>query len=215
MIEKLFCRDSIIAHGVQWEYKDKWGRLFASNRCYGAKVPTIQLEPFMAKLVHSLSLCGMHTYYSCDGWHEERSRYNDRAFVGFLDRNSLIWFCILLRNDPDLADISTEYKIEGHFITWYFEENNRFGVYKALDRIADVLYQKRAQFRSQKELVINELKGQRKSKLSDEELKTMLEKAYIECRVDIAEYIECTWNGVTKEEGSAFIRNLVTHSDKK
>lgn len=208
IVESLFCRDSIIAHEVYARFQDKWGKLFASNRIYGAKVPTIQLEPFMAKLVHSLALCGMHTFYSCDGWHVEREK-KDRATIGFLDRNSLIWFCTLLQYDPDLVDIRTEYKIEEHFITWYFSETNRFSVYKALDRIADILYQKRVQFRSQKRMVINSLKGQKKSSLSDDELKKLLEMAYRECQVDVEEYIECNWGCVTNEQAGAFIRETV------
>ena len=215
MVEKLFCKDSIIAHAENWKYKDKWGALFASNCAYGAKVPTWHLEPFMAKLVHSLSFCGMHTYYSCDGWHAERGRYKDRAFVGFLDRNSLIWFTILLRNDPDLACIKNEYKVEDHFITWYFTEDNRFDIYKALDRIADILYQKREQFRNQKKWVINFLKGQRKSTLSDEELKAVMETTYKACNVALEPYLPCRWDGVTREQANAFIKEIVAQEAKR
>ena len=215
MVEKLFCKDSIIAHAENWKYKDKWGALFASSCAYGAKVPTWHLEPFMAKLVHSLSFCGMHTYYSCDGWHAERGRYKDRAFVGFLDRNSLIWFTILLRNDPDLACIKNEYKVEDHLITWYFTEDNRFDIYKALDRIADILYQKREQFRNQKEWVINFLKGQRKSTLSDVELKALMETAYRACDVDIEPYLSCNWDGVTREQANTFIKEIAGQQTKR
>lgn len=205
MVDQLFCKDSVMAHAVSWKFKDKWGRLFASNCVYGTKVKTMQLEPFVAKLVHAMSLCGMFTYYSCDGWHNFQSKVKDRAYIGFLDRNSLLWFVVLLENSQEFAGIKVDYTVEDHIISFYFDESNRFDVYKSLDLIADILYAKRELFRKQKKLVIQMLKNQRKSSLTMSELKRLIESAYKRCDFGGIQYSNYTLENITKMKAIEFI----------
>ena len=177
MVEKLFSMDGTNNTEVCSRDRSKWGDLFGSNTMYGSKVGMTNLEPFVARLVRAVALCGIFTNFSCDGWHLNKQK-NSRFTVIFTERYSMLWFLMLLESDDELKGVSLNYKTKGCEFYATLNEENRFDVYTKMDMIAEIIYRKREYFHKCKDLVKNLYKGLPKSTLRDDELLTMFRVGY-------------------------------------
>lgn len=187
IMHELFCMDSIYNQEVcAGRGYTRWGKTFGSSKLYGDKVSTLYLEPYVARFVHSLALCGIYTYYSCDGWHERKNRAKNMV-IGFSDRFSMIWTDVLLKNDIDLLELGlgSVYNFDNSFMSIPFVDGlNRLDVYKRINEAGKIIYAKRKFFFDCKIYLKKELFGKKKSTLSNEQLFGVFEKAfksYSEC----------------------------------
>jgi len=182
---ELFKPGSVAGFEVCWLDNIKWQKLFASNRIYGEKIDVMALEPFVARYCKSLALIGVHTYLSCDGWHDNRRKGGIK--IGFSDRYSFSWMKILHDNDKKLVDTRLRISIEsirdrmikipiGGFI-------QREQVYYALNETARIIYNNRYEYLALKNKVVSMLKYKPKNQLSFEEVYAMMYDAY--CNIQV------------------------------
>lgn len=183
IVKELFNRDSVYNQEVCFPdiYK-KWIKSFGSAKMYGEKVPTLNLEPFIARLIHALALCGIFTFYSCDGWHMDTKKAREVS-IGFCDRYSRLWMDTLLRNDVDLSSIGLNFvcKQNSGYITFPIKgDSERIELYIKLGKIADVVYAKRRYYMSCKDYLKKELLHKKKTPVADEILSAVFDEKFVE-----------------------------------
>ena len=117
------------AHAMEWS-------AFLSGRM-PKKVTAYCLEPFIAYYVKAVSACGVETFFSCDGNHENggkiicRSNYPSSIF------HKLIW-----------SDACKKFDIEGDIEDGIsFNKDNQYDLYYKIFQAAQYLYENRARYR--------------------------------------------------------------------
>ena len=211
VIEKLFSKDGTDNFEVCYQYSRKWGVWFGSSLLYGDKVRICGLEPFVARLVRSLALCGIFTFYSCDGWHSN-SQQNGKLFVAFKDRYSLLWLRTLLNSDEELKKIELNYTASDSEFSIRLEKDRWLDAYSKVDSVAEILYRKRLYFNKSKILVKNMYKGLPKSNRSNEELLNMFREGFEQQKIiahtcvdyRTKEQEQKKWNSLNDNTISAF-----------
>ena len=183
LIAELFSIDSVENYPVCCRDYSKWGDLFGNNTLYGEKVKIKCLEPFVARLIRALALCGIFTFYSCDGWHFQGSK-NRKLVVLFSERYSQLWFKTLIENDE-----------------------NRINVYRRIDAMAEIFYRKRKYFQRCKTLLKQHIIGLPKSSLTDDELlklffdvyESVKSSAILDEKIRTKEQEDELWKGLSED----------------
>ena len=106
-LQKYFSKDSIRNYVRDLiDHNNKWAKCFAGKPIWGIKVNPLKLEPFVARYVNALNGIGAKTNSSCDGWHKESE---NRLFVEFKDRYSMIWHRLMCKRLDDDHGIVWDY----------------------------------------------------------------------------------------------------------
>ena len=174
---KLFLMDSVYNQDVCSRYGLKWKRLFASNRVFGNKVDVVDLEPFIARYVKALALIGVHTYFSCDGWHRQKSK-NMFVHIGFSDRYSLQWLRVLHKHSEILKVAQIPFLLDGEQMLKVPLGKERLKIYKLINSAAQAVYNNRKNLRNLKRQAISTLKGQKKDSKQMGDIYVLLSQAY-------------------------------------
>lgn len=118
---------------------------YFSRRVHGFKVPTINLEPYIARYIKAISSAGLLTYSCCDGNHGEKESY---VRIGFSGYPNIMWHRFLWQ----------EYYSKRFALDWEcnytcirITEDNRKDVYNELNRAAAEIYTDREALRKVKQ----------------------------------------------------------------
>lgn len=206
LIAELFSIDSVENYPVCCRDYSKWGDLFGNNTLYGEKVKIKCLEPFVARLIRALALCGIFTFYSCDGWHFQGSK-NRKLVVLFSERYSQLWFKTLIENDEELKMIDLNYICEKCEFCINLNDENRINVYRRIDAMAEIFYRKRKYFQRCKTLLKQHIIGLPKSSLTDDELlklffdgyESVKSSAILDEKIRTKEQEDELWKGLSED----------------
>lgn len=159
-------------HRVQFEsesnYRDwQWFR----RREHGYKIPTMDLDPFIAMYVKAISACGIETWFSCDG-----NNHRDYAIeIGMNGLPNIFWHKVLWEKL-----LATRFELpwerEYQYIPLY---ENKFKIYAELNKAAMFLYNYRMQLRDLKKNVMSIITPATENRLSNKEI-----EGIIQLRVD-------------------------------
>ena len=167
-----FEKDSLVNQEVAYKTSDeKWAKCFAGKPLFGLKIDPLTLEPFVARYVNAINAIGVKTFSSCDGWHKEKSK---NLTIGFKERYSLIWHQIICER-MNLNSSWSYFKREG-IIKLPKSDKDRIKKYIVLNKDAEILEKNQTELLELKRKVVEILKGKQKAKLSDQEIKFLLEK---------------------------------------
>ncbi|MDD5900752.1 MAG: hypothetical protein PUC73_07680 [Lachnospiraceae bacterium] len=130
-------RQEMCCYYYDWRY--------FSRRVHGFKVPTIDLEPYIARYIKAISSAGVLTYSCCDGNHGEKESY---VRIGFSGYPSMMWHRFLWK----------EYYSKSFALDWdcnytciRVTEDNRKDIYRELNRVAADIYADREALRKVKQ----------------------------------------------------------------
>ncbi len=117
---------------------------YFKQREHGFKIPTMDLEPYIARYIKAISSIGLLTYSCCDGNHKTEE---PRVKIGFAGEASIIWHKYLWKAYlNDLFDLNWEENYTSIVLT----RKNREYVYRTINEVAAYIYNNRFWFRDLK-----------------------------------------------------------------
>lgn len=137
------------------------------RREHGYKIPTMDLEPFVAMYVKAISACGVETWFSCDG-----NNHRDLAIeIGMNGTPNKFWHKIMWEKTLKFKfDLPWENEYE------YIKlDKNKFMYYAELNKVAKFLYENRKQFRNMKKEVISILTPSKERSMTSTEIQKLIE----------------------------------------
>lgn len=166
-----FEKDSLVNQEAVYKASDeKWAKCFASRPLFGLRIDPLTLEPFVARYVNAINAIGIKTFSSCDGWHKDTSK---NLTIGFRERYSLIWHQIICEKMH--LNSSWSYTKREGIIKLPKSDEERIKKYIVLNKDAEILEKNQVKLLELKRKVVEALKGKQKKKLSDQEIKALLE----------------------------------------
>lgn len=137
------------------------------RREHGYKIPTMDLEPFIAMYVKAISACGIETWFSCDG-----NNHRDLAIeIGMNGMPNRFWHKMIWEKILNVRfDLPWEKDYE-----YIRLDENKFKYYAKLNKAALFLYESRQQFRYMKKEVMSILTPSREYAMTNDNIETLIE----------------------------------------
>ena len=169
-----FLKDSVpISETSNKTKSKKWIKGFGGKPLWGFKINPLKLDPFVARYVNALNLIGAKTNSSCDGWHKE---HRDYLYIEFLDRYSMLWHKI---NILPQSELHWEYIDNYIRLPLPKSDISKIRLYIKVNKEAEYIETHSEKILKLKEIVVNKLKGIKKSPLSNIEVEALLKEVIV------------------------------------
>ncbi|KUO78020.1 MAG: hypothetical protein APF81_17505 [Desulfosporosinus sp. BRH_c37] len=127
---------------------DDWANF--QRRQHGQKIPLYLLDPFVSRLVKTISAIGINTHYSCDGHGENKIQ------LGMSSKYYRAWFETVMRalwaND---TSPTCQWKfVKERLLEISNPESDVLALYEEIQRVAQLLYNNRITLRRSKSLCL-------------------------------------------------------------
>lgn len=173
-LDTYFGKDSIAFTDIIVKKRNKkWAHSFASKSPQGQYINPLHLEPFVARYVRAVNKIGAITDSSCDGWHAQSE---NRLFVRFLDRYSLLWHKKMFESLKDKHGIAWRYDGLMAILPLAKSDDEKIKKYIALNKVAELFEANQKPMFDLKMRLVGIAKNREKGSLSDSEVEDFFDE---------------------------------------
>lgn len=159
--------------GGHFSHYDGWYSF--KRRKHGRKIPVEYLDPYIARLVKSLSAIGILTDMSCDGYRKKPGDISKHPWIVFTDSINAVYFRVLFDTFIQKnTDITCEWTVSkkgapDEVSSLVISSNDRLQIYREIQQVACLLYDNRQLLRQLKKSTIKDCKGTSHKKMETDE----------------------------------------------